>query len=216
MEPQPQRCAQKDGVHHVVVWSNEYNHQFNRILADLVDVEAMVVRAHATVSGRLEISAPILFGRLHISPLIPKFMARYPDVSIDLRLTDRMINRPRRGRGFCDTHCPAWRLHTNCASVVVSETDGLREPQIPGPLRHTVAPKGIAKTSMPEAHRHRYRRVALSTCQEKSGRPRNRLFPIKRRRCQICVDVPARAFVSKTAFRYHWHTSGTKLAKGCP
>src|SRR6266403_1349831 len=43
-------------------------------------------------SGRLVVSAPIGFGRLHVSPVMSAYLTRYPEVSGELRLSDRMIN----------------------------------------------------------------------------------------------------------------------------
>src|SRR5262249_1176930 len=42
--------------------------------------------------GRLVISAPFGFGRLHVSPVVSAYLKRYPDVGVDLRLSDRRIN----------------------------------------------------------------------------------------------------------------------------
>jgi DNA-binding transcriptional LysR family regulator len=38
------------------------------------------------------VSAPVGFGRLHVSPVVTAYLKRYPEVSVDLRLSDRMIN----------------------------------------------------------------------------------------------------------------------------
>src|SRR6202021_56476 len=43
-------------------------------------------------SGRVAVSAPVGFGRLHVSPVMSEYLKRYPEVSSDLRLSDRMIN----------------------------------------------------------------------------------------------------------------------------
>ena len=43
-------------------------------------------------SGRLVVSAPVGFGRLHVSPVMSAYLKRYPEVSGELRLSDRMIN----------------------------------------------------------------------------------------------------------------------------
>src|SRR5207253_2220384 len=47
--------------------------------------------------GRLVVSAPIGFGRLHVSPVMSAYLKRYPEVSGDLRLSDRMINLVEEG-----------------------------------------------------------------------------------------------------------------------
>jgi DNA-binding transcriptional LysR family regulator len=43
-------------------------------------------------SGRLVVSAPVGFGRLHVSPVVSAYLTRYPEVSCELRLADRIIN----------------------------------------------------------------------------------------------------------------------------
>lgn len=63
-----------------------------RILADVEEAEASIQDERTRPSGRLVVSAPIGFGRLHVSPVISEYLKRYPEVSGELRLTDRMIN----------------------------------------------------------------------------------------------------------------------------
>src|SRR4029453_17876922 len=43
-------------------------------------------------SGRLVVSAPVGFGRLHVSPVMAAYLQRYPEVSAELRLEDRLVN----------------------------------------------------------------------------------------------------------------------------
>src|ERR1700704_2573200 len=48
--------------------------------------------ARRRASGRVVVSAPVGFGRLHVSPVVSAYLKRYPDVSAELRLEDRVIN----------------------------------------------------------------------------------------------------------------------------
>jgi len=41
--------------------------------------------------GQLRVTAPASFGRQHVSPALPEFLAAYPDITLDLRLTDQVI-----------------------------------------------------------------------------------------------------------------------------
>lgn len=41
--------------------------------------------------GQLRVTAPASFGRQHVSPALPEFLAAYPDIALDLRLTDQVI-----------------------------------------------------------------------------------------------------------------------------
>lgn len=63
-----------------------------RILRDLTEVEARISQGSAQPSGHLRISAPAGFGRRHVAPLLPGFLAAYPHVSVTLDLSDRLVD----------------------------------------------------------------------------------------------------------------------------
>ena len=69
-----------------------YLERARRILADVEEAEISAQAERMAPSGRLVVSAPIGFGRLHVSPVMSAYLQRYPDVSGELRLSDRMIN----------------------------------------------------------------------------------------------------------------------------
>jgi DNA-binding transcriptional LysR family regulator len=69
-----------------------YLERARRILADVEEAESSAQAERTQPSGRLVVSAPIGFGRMHVSPLMSAYLRRYPDVSGELRLSDRMIN----------------------------------------------------------------------------------------------------------------------------
>jgi DNA-binding transcriptional LysR family regulator len=69
-----------------------YLERARRILADIEEAEASTHAERTQPSGRLVVSAPLVFGRLHVRPLVTTYLERYPDVSAELRLSDRMIN----------------------------------------------------------------------------------------------------------------------------
>ncbi len=63
-----------------------------RILADLENAEAAVSERSANASGHLLISAPAGFGRQHVAPLIPSFLAQHRNVAVTLNLNDRVVD----------------------------------------------------------------------------------------------------------------------------
>jgi DNA-binding transcriptional LysR family regulator len=67
------------------------------ILADIEEAEESVEGERTRPSGRLVVSAPVGFGRLHVSSIMSEYLKRYPEVSGDLRLSDRMINLVEEG-----------------------------------------------------------------------------------------------------------------------
>jgi DNA-binding transcriptional LysR family regulator len=69
-----------------------YLERARRILADVEEAEISAQAERTQPSGRLVVSAPIGFGRIHVSPVMSAYLQRYPDVGGELRLSDRMIN----------------------------------------------------------------------------------------------------------------------------
>lgn len=63
-----------------------------RILAELESAEAAVSERSAKASGQLVITAPAGFGRQHIAPLVPSFLAEHRDVNLVLHLNDRVVD----------------------------------------------------------------------------------------------------------------------------
>jgi DNA-binding transcriptional LysR family regulator len=63
-----------------------------RILDDVGEAERIATGEYATPKGELAVTAPIVFGRLHIVPVVAEFLAQYPEIRIKLLLTDRVIH----------------------------------------------------------------------------------------------------------------------------
>ena len=68
-----------------------------RLLADLANAEASVSAGGVKASGHLRITAPAGFGRRHVAPLVPKFIAQHPEVSVSLNLSDRVVDIVNEG-----------------------------------------------------------------------------------------------------------------------
>src|SRR5437879_7925479 len=69
-----------------------YLERARRILADVEEAEGAAEGERTRPSGRLVVSAPVGFGRLHVSPIMSAYLTRYPEVFGELRLSDRIIN----------------------------------------------------------------------------------------------------------------------------
>src|SRR6201996_889618 len=69
-----------------------YLERVRRILADVEEAEGAAEGERTRPGGRLVVSAPMGFGRLHVSPVMSAYLKRYPEVTGELRLADRMIN----------------------------------------------------------------------------------------------------------------------------
>src|SRR5271165_430602 len=69
-----------------------YLERIRRILADIEEAELAAESERTRPAGRLVISAPVGFGRLHVSPVMSAYLNRYPEVSGELRLEDRTVS----------------------------------------------------------------------------------------------------------------------------
>jgi DNA-binding transcriptional LysR family regulator len=63
-----------------------------RILSELEDAESAVAERSAKASGHLLVSAPAGFGRQHVAPLLPSFLAEHREVTMNLNLNDRVVD----------------------------------------------------------------------------------------------------------------------------
>ncbi|MGF1526559.1 MAG: LysR family transcriptional regulator [Candidatus Competibacterales bacterium] len=62
------------------------------VVAELEAARAAIGRGASEPQGSLGVAASASFGRRHILPLIPQFMARFPKLTLELQLTDQLVN----------------------------------------------------------------------------------------------------------------------------
>ncbi|MFK3824939.1 LysR family transcriptional regulator [Pseudomonas yamanorum] len=63
-----------------------------RILEDISEAERAATGEYSQPRGELVVTAPVVFGRLHIVPVVAEFLAQYPEIDINLILTDRVVH----------------------------------------------------------------------------------------------------------------------------
>jgi DNA-binding transcriptional LysR family regulator len=68
-----------------------------RLLADLANAESSVSAGGVKAAGYLRLTAPAGFGRRHVAPLVPRFLALHPEVSVSLNLSDRLVDIVNEG-----------------------------------------------------------------------------------------------------------------------
>jgi DNA-binding transcriptional LysR family regulator len=74
-----------------------YLEDCQRILRELGDAEASVAAGGVKAAGHVRVTAPAGFGRKHVAPLVPKFMAQHPDVTVSLDMSDRVVDVVNEG-----------------------------------------------------------------------------------------------------------------------
>jgi DNA-binding transcriptional LysR family regulator len=74
-----------------------YLERARRILGDVAEAEGAAHSERSAPTGRLVVTAPSVFGRIHVAPLMSDFLAKYPAVRGELSLGDRMANLVEEG-----------------------------------------------------------------------------------------------------------------------
>ena len=113
-------------------------------LRELDEVEHAFGRRRVTPVGRLRVGCPAGFGRLHLASRMREFLARYPDIEVELQLDDRFVDLVGDGIDvavrigeIADSSLIARRLGTTTRVVVGAPDYFARngEPQTPAELR---------------------------------------------------------------------------------
>jgi DNA-binding transcriptional LysR family regulator len=114
-----------------------------RILGELEEAEASARGAHIEPQGELAITAPVMFGRLHIAPTLLAFLAEHPKVQARVMFVDRLVHLMEEGfdvavriASLADSSFTAARLGT-VRRVVVASPEYLSrhgEPATPADL----------------------------------------------------------------------------------
>jgi DNA-binding transcriptional LysR family regulator len=136
----------------------EYHERSLRVLADIDDAESAIAARRAEPRGRLRITAPVMFGRLRVAPVVAAFLGAHPEVQIELLLTDRVVDVVEEGLdvGVRIAQLPDSSLvaiavgHTRrivCASPVYLKRAGT--PKLP---RHLASHACIASSTLGETH----------------------------------------------------------------
>jgi DNA-binding transcriptional LysR family regulator len=114
-----------------------------RVLADLAEIEQAAAGHGRAPRGELRITAPIVFGRRHVLPLVTDFLAQYPEVGVRLMLLDRPADLVEEGLdaairigALSDSSSIATRVGV-VGRIVVASPDYVRRrgrPKSPGDL----------------------------------------------------------------------------------
>ncbi|MCL2892226.1 LysR family transcriptional regulator [Brenneria tiliae] len=129
------------------------------VLTEAEEADAVVLNMKATPSGIIRVNAPVTFGSHVLSPFITRYLGSYPEVQVELTLSDRIVNPIEedfeviiRIGELADSSMAAWPLTPYrliaCASPSYIERHGL--PRVPADLhRHACLVYGHWSASMP-------------------------------------------------------------------
>jgi DNA-binding transcriptional LysR family regulator len=74
-----------------------YYERAKQILEEVAEMERGLTMQTGVASGRLQVSAPSLLGRLRLAPMLPGFLVQQTRVSVDLMLVDRPVRLAEEG-----------------------------------------------------------------------------------------------------------------------
>jgi DNA-binding transcriptional LysR family regulator len=74
-----------------------YLERCRHILSDIEEAEASVVRGQIEPRGQLRLTAPVLFGQMHVAPAVSEFLRRFNEMQVELLLLDRVVNLVEEG-----------------------------------------------------------------------------------------------------------------------
>jgi DNA-binding transcriptional LysR family regulator len=63
-----------------------------RILEDIADAEAEAAGEYTVPRGDLTITAPMVFGRLHVVPIVNEFLSRFAEINVRMTLSERNVS----------------------------------------------------------------------------------------------------------------------------
>jgi DNA-binding transcriptional LysR family regulator len=74
-----------------------YYERAHVILSEIEEANQAVLQLSATPRGTLRLTVPVVFGRMHVAPALPGFLAQYPELKIDLTLTNHVTDLIEEG-----------------------------------------------------------------------------------------------------------------------
>jgi DNA-binding transcriptional LysR family regulator len=119
----------------------EYYERCKRVLAEVDEAEAALSARRAAPKGRLRVTAPVMFGRLHVAPVATEFITKHTALQLDLLLLDRVVDLLEEG---IDVAVRIGRLpDSSLVAVAVGETRRVACAS-PGYLKRAGVPKSPA------------------------------------------------------------------------
>lgn len=82
---------------HMTEAGADYYERCINILQDIEEAESAVGQLQTAPKGKVRISTVVAFGRLHVIPLLKEFFERFPDIKVDIVLSDRTVDLVEEG-----------------------------------------------------------------------------------------------------------------------
>lgn len=125
-----------------------YLERARRIVADLAEAEASAQAERTVPTGRFVVAAPNVFGRVHVAPLMCRYLVKYPVVTGELTLGDRAVNLVDEG---IDATVRIGRLSD---STLVARTVGATRRVLVASPKYLDRHKPIRRPEALSSHQH--------------------------------------------------------------
>jgi DNA-binding transcriptional LysR family regulator len=118
------------------------------LLSNLEDAEAALTKEAGEPAGHLTITAPMLFGQMHVAPAVTRFVQHYTQMRCSVMLVDRVVNLLEEGIDV------GIRIGPLEDSTLVAQPRGQHtpggggQPRAFAPARHTAAPQRTPKSQL--------------------------------------------------------------------
>ena len=122
-----------------------YYERVIKVVDDVVELNALAIDTNTSLTGTINLAAPLSFGLSHLSPAISDFINLHPDLIIHINFSDRQVNLVEEGLDFAfriadlkDSTLIARKIapinHVLCASTKYLKNHGT--PHTPDDLKH--------------------------------------------------------------------------------
>ncbi|HVK66138.1 MAG TPA: LysR family transcriptional regulator [Polyangium sp.] len=144
-----------------------YFERSRALLAELEDLERELAQGGAHASGTVRVSASVAFGARGLVPLLPAFWEAYPDIVVDLSLSDEIVDL------YLDRTDVAFRIGTLTDSNLVARKIGTARRRIvgsPGYLKRHGTPRTVEDLDHHNCLGFNFRRAAPVWPHRQGGR----------------------------------------------
>lgn len=114
-------------VHNLTETGKSYYERVVNILHEVEEAESEARSLTATPRGKLRVALPIMFGSLYVAPVMPEFLATYPEINLELKFSEKFVDLVEEGVDIAirlgelkDSSLIARRLGTDDQIVVAS------------------------------------------------------------------------------------------------
>jgi len=160
-----------------------YLDRCRRILADVAEAESLVGEGGGEPRGPLRVTAPVLFGQMHVAPALAAFVRAHPDVQVELLLFDRVVDLVEEG---IDAGVRIAKLPDS--TLIAARLGSLRRVVVASPARRREG----GTPARPEA-------LADRPCVRFEGLPPSADWTFRDGDCELAVPVRGRFATNQAA-----------------